>query len=318
METNSNFLKRNKAYILIGLAFIALTYWYFFLATIANIDYVYKFIIEIFHGNISGQIVPFDSLNHFEQKEVGLFGPNYTSIAPEVIRAYEERADLLPIVFLVEFVAFTIAFFISGGRKKANITNDNDTVIIYSLFQRVVLLFNIILVIYLFITGFSITFAYVLGGGAIPRYMRMTHELVGVAWIPIWFIITIIAFKDHKLFVRPSSKLFYKIFLKGSYHPMERINYLAFVVFGFLLVFSGFIIWFMHPDFHVHAQIIQFKRLILFVHFMGSAIITFFLFETVYSYFVSVKGYLPALFTGKAPKEYVEQMRKDLLRKYYE
>jgi formate dehydrogenase subunit gamma len=315
METSNNFLTRNKAYLLIGLAFIALTYWYFFIATIAEVDYIYKFILEILKGNISGQIVPFDTLNHYEQKEVGLFGPNYTSIAPEVIRAYEERTRLLPIVFLVEFIAFAIAFFVSGGRKKATIQNPENTILVYSLFQRIILLLNIIIIFYLFITGFSITFGEYIGGGTIHRYMRMTHELVGVLWIPVWFLVTIIAFKDHKLFVRPSNKIFYKVFLKGSYHPMERISYLAFVIFGFMLVVSGFLIWFMHPNFHTHVETIQFKRLMLFVHFMGSAILTFFLYETVYAAFVSVKGYIPSLFTGKLPKEYLEQIRPDLLEK---
>ncbi len=35
--------------------------------------------------------------------EVGLFGPRYDAIAPEVIRAFEERQHLLPWVFLFEF-----------------------------------------------------------------------------------------------------------------------------------------------------------------------------------------------------------------------
>ncbi len=26
--------------------------------------------------------------------------------------------------------------------------------------------------------------------------MRATHEVVGVAWIPVWFIVTVIAFKE--------------------------------------------------------------------------------------------------------------------------
>jgi formate dehydrogenase subunit gamma len=86
-----------------------------------------------------------------------------------------------------------------------------------------------------------------------------------------------------------------------------------YVAFGSLLVLSGFIIWFMFPDYQTHAQTIQFKRFILFIHFMGSAIISFFTFETVYSYFVSVKGYLPGVITGKLPLEYLEQLRPDVL-----
>ena len=107
---------------------------------------------------------------------------------------------LLPIVFAVEFVLFVTMFIIAKGRKQAKITREDDKVQVYSLFQRIVLMLNIIIMIYLFITGFSITFGNWTGGGEIARFMRATHEIVGVGWIPVWLIMTIIAFKDHKHF----------------------------------------------------------------------------------------------------------------------
>lgn len=313
MENKTSFLSEYKAYIIIGLLFGVLTYWYFWLATIADINYVYQFLLQIAQGNITGQVVPFESLTRNEQMEVALFGPNYNAIAPEVVRAFEERQHLLPIVFAVEFVLFTIMFIVAKGRKQAKITRDDDKVQVYSIFQRVVILLNILIMIYLFITGFSITFGNVTGGGEVARLMRATHEIVGVGWIPVWFLMTVIAFKDHKFFVRPSTKLWNKIFLRGKYKHMDRINYYMYVAFGFLLVLSGFIIWYMFPDAATHAETIQFKRFILFIHFMGSAIISFFTFETVYSYFVSVKGYIPGVITGKLPVEYLEQLRPDVL-----
>ncbi|MCD4757271.1 MAG: cytochrome b/b6 domain-containing protein [Arcobacteraceae bacterium] len=245
--------------------------------------------------------------------EVALFGPNYNAIAPEVIRAFEERQHLLPIVFSFEFVLFAIMFVVAKGRKQAKITRNDDKVLVYSVFQRIVILLNIVIMIYLFITGFSITFGNWTGGGELARLMRATHEIVGLGWMPVWLIMTIVAFKDHKFFVRPSVKIWNKIFLRGMYEPMNRINYYMYVAFGFLLVMSGFIIWFMFPDASTHAQTIQLKRFILFIHFMGSAIISFFTFETVYSYFVSVKGYIPGVITGKLPVEYLEQLRPDVL-----
>lgn len=312
METKS-FLREYKVYLIIGLLFAVLTYWYFWLATIADIGYVYQFLLQMVQGNINGQVVPYETLSHHEQMEVTLFGPEYDAIAPEVIRAFEERQHLLPIVFAFEFVLFGIMFIIAKGRKQAKITKMDEKVQVYSVFQRVVLMANIIIMIYLFITGFSITFGNWTGGGEAARFMRATHEIVGVGWIPIWLLMTIIAFKDHKFFVRPTAKIWNKIFLRGKYEPMNRINYYAYVAFGFLLVLSGFIIWWMAPDAATHAQTIQFKRFILFIHFMGSAIISFFTFETVYSYFVSVKGYIPGIITGKLPVEYLEQLRPDVL-----
>lgn len=313
MENKKSFLNEYKAYFIIGFIFCLLTYWYFWLATIADINYVYHFLINMMQGDISGQVIPYNSLSSHEQMEVSLFGPNYHAIAPEVIRAFEERQHLLPIVFTVEFFLFLTMFIIAKGRKQAKITRTQDKVRVYSLFQRVVILLNIVIMIYLFITGFSITFGNWTGGGYLARLMRATHEVVGLGWIPVWAIMTLIAFKDHKFFIRPSTKLWNKIFLRGKYKHMDRINYYMYVAFGFKLVLSGFIIWFMFPDAAVHAETIQFKRFILFIHFMGSAIISFFTFETVYSYFVSVKGYIPGVITGKLPVEYLEQLRPDVL-----
>uniref|UniRef100_UPI0040471258 cytochrome b/b6 domain-containing protein n=1 Tax=Aliarcobacter sp. TaxID=2321116 RepID=UPI0040471258 len=310
---NKSFLSEYKVYLIIGLLFAILTYWYFWLATIADINYVYKFILQMLQGNISGNVIPVESLTRHEQMEVALFGPNYDAIAPEVIRAFEERQHLLPIVFTVEFFLFLTMFIVAKGRKQAQITREDDKVQVYSIFQRVVILLNIVIMIYLFITGFSITFGNWTGGGYIARLMRATHEIVGLGWIPVWLLMTIIAFKDHKYFVRPSVKIWNKIFLRGKYKHMDRINYYMYVAFGSLLVFSGFIIWFMFPDAMTNAETIQFKRFILFIHFMGSAIISFFTFETVYSYFVSVKGYIPGVITGKLPVEYLEQLRPDVL-----
>ncbi len=310
---NKSFLSEYKAYFIIGFLFILLTYWYFWLATIADINYVYQFLLQMAQGNFTGQVVPYESLTHYQQMEVSLFGPRYDAIAPEVIRAFEERQLLLPIVFLVEFFIFLAMFIVAKGRKQAKITRENDKVQVYSLFQRVVILLNIAVMIYLFITGFSITFGNWTGGGYLARMMRATHEVVGLGWMPIWFIMTIIAFKDHKYFARPSVKIWNKIFLRGKYKHMDRINYYMYVAFGFTLVASGFIIWYLFPDAATHAQTIQIKRFILFFHFMGSAIISFFTFETVYSYFVSVKGYIPGVITGKLPVEYLEQFRPDVL-----
>jgi len=313
MENKKSFWSEYKVYLIIGFLFAVLTYWYFWTATIADIGYVVKFILEILQGNITGQVVPYDTLTQHQQMEVTLFGPDYHSVAPEVIRAFEERQELLPIVFAVELVLFTTMFIIAKGRKQAKITRDDDKIQVYSVFQRIVLMLNIIFMIYLFITGFSITFGNWTGGREVARFMRASHEIVGLGWIPLWFIMTIIAFKDHKFFIRPTTQLWNKIFLRGKYEPMNRINYYAYVAFGSLLVLSGFIIWLMSPDAATHAETIQFKRLILFLHFMGSAIISFFTFETVYSYFVSVKGYIPGVITGKLPIEYLEQLRPDVL-----
>ena len=318
MEANKGFFYRNKAYILVGFGFILLTYWYFWLASIADIKYIERFILRMLHGDFTGLLQPYESLGHYQKMVAGLFGPHYKAIAPEDVRAFLDRQELLPWVFAVEFAAFFIAFIVQKGRKKVVVNNPEDRVQIYSLFQRIVILLNILMVIYIFVTGFSITFGNWTGGGEIARFMRKTHEIVGLFWIPVWFVVTVIAFKDIKYFIRPSSKLWKKIILPGSYEPMKRINYYMFVIFGFVLVVSGFLLWYFFAAGEPVATTIQLRRLLLFMHFMGSAILSFFLLETVYAYFISVGGYLPAVITGKAPREYIKQVSPSALKEIKE
>ena len=122
---------------------------------------------------------------------------------------------------------------------------------------------------------------------------------------------TITAFKDIKLLSKNS--LLGKIILPGKYKPMKRIIFIVFVLMGAGLLTSGFIIWYLHPDAFTHAQFIQFKRALLYVHFGSSVLIMFFLMDFVYSALVAVKGNLKGLITGKYPREHLEQLAPDVL-----
>lgn len=311
-KMENSFFKEYMPYFIVAGLFALLTYWYFFLATIADLTYVWQYVLQMFTLKFDGQIIPYNELTRLEQGYVSIFGPQYNAIAPEVIRAFEERQHLLPYVFLTEALIFGTMLLIQGGRKGPKRSETSEMVTVHSIFQRVVLLGNILIMIYLFITGFSITFGNMTGGGILGYFMRQTHEIVGLFWIPLWVLVTIIAFKDHKYFTRSSVKWSW-FFLKGLYTHGQRINYFAYVAFGFILCFSGFWIWFLSPEPATHAHIIQYKRLILFGHFMGSAVITFFIGETIYSYVVSIRGYLPGLITGKYPKEYLEEFHPEIL-----
>lgn len=310
---NKGFINEYMPYIIVAGLFALLTYWYFWLATIADLAYVWQYVLQMFTLKFDGQIIPYNELTRLEQGYASIFGPQYDAIAPEVVRAFEERQHLLPYVFLVEALIFAVMLYLQGGRKGPKTTEGAEMIEVHSLFQRIVVLGNILIMIYLFITGFSITFGNITGGGALGFFMRETHEIIGLFWIPVWLLVTVIAFKDHKHFKRLSSK-WSKIFLKGLYTHTQRINYFAYVAFGFILCFSGFWLWFLSMDVLPHAEIIQYRRLILFGHFMGSAVITFFVGETIYSYVVAIRGYLPGLITGKYPKEYLEEFHPEVLK----
>lgn len=306
---NSSFFERNKAYIftLLGLGLVGFVFVKFMM--IMDWEYLFKYTMHVITGgNLDGVLTPPDST--YKAMVDKAFGPNYEAIAPEIIRASNERQLFIWWVFVAEIAIFCVMYTISG-RKTAVITNPNDQVEVFSLFHRAIIWLNVFIVITLVITGFNITWSLRSEGGYIPFILRGTHEITGLIWFPIWLLMSIIAFKDIKLILKNS--LINKLVLPGKYKPMKRIIFLVFVMMGAGLLTSGFLIWYLHPDAYANAQIIQFKRALLYVHFGSSVLIMFFLMDFVYSVLVAVKGNLKGLITGKYPREHLEQLAPDVL-----
>lgn len=306
---NSSFFHRNKAYILtlLGLSLVGFVFVKFMM--VMDWEYLIKYTLHVITGgNLDGVLAP--PTSNYQGMVNAAFGPNYEAIAPEIIRASNERQLYIWWVFVAEIAIFCVMYTISG-RKEALIRRPNDQVQVFSIFHRAVIWLNVIIIITLIITGFNITWSLRSEGGFIPFMLRGTHEITGLIWFPIWLLMTIIAFKDIKLLSKNS--LLGKIILPGKYKPMKRIIFIVFVLMGAGLLTSGFIIWYLHPDSHTHAQVIQFKRALLYVHFGSSVLIMFFLMDFVYSALVAVKGNLKGLITGKYPREHLEQLAPDVL-----
>lgn len=306
---NSSFFERNKAYIftILGLSLVGFVFVNFLM--ILDWEYLFKYKLHILTGgSLDGILVPAET--HYQQMVDKAFGPNYEAIAPEIIRASNERQLYIWWVFVGEIAIFCIMYTISG-RKEAIITRPNDEVMVFSLVHRAIIWLNVFIIIVLVITGFNITWSLRSEGGYIPFILRGTHEVTGLVWFPIWLLMSIIAFKDLKIVFKNS--LIRKIVLPGSYKPMKRIIFFVFVAMGAGLLVSGFLIWFLHPDAYTNAQFIQFKRALLYVHFGSSVLIMFFLMDFVYSTLVAVKGNLKGLITGKYPREFLEQLAPDVL-----
>ncbi|WP_419770100.1 MAG: cytochrome b/b6 domain-containing protein [Candidatus Marinarcus sp.] len=262
----------------------------------------------LFGGNLDGVLTPPSSA--YEAMVNKAFGPNYTAFAPEIIRASNERQLYIWWVFVAEIAIFCVVYVISG-RKSATIHNPNDEVQVFSIYHRAIIWLNVVFMITLIITGFNITWGLRSEGGLIPFLLRGTHEMAGLFWFPVWLLMSIIAFKDSKMLFKNS--LLKKIVLPGKYKPMKRIIYFFFVLMGAGLLVSGAIIWYLHPDAYTNAHFIQFKRLLLYIHFGSSVLIMFFLMDFVYSSLVAVEGNLKGLITGKYPREYLEQLSPDIL-----
>lgn len=237
------------------------------------------------------------------------FGPAYKTIAPEIIRASNERQLYIWWVFIAEIAIFAYMYALYG-RKEAIITRPEDTIEVFTPFQRAVIWLNVFVIFTLVITGFNITWSLRSEGGTIPFILRGTHEMTGLIWFPVWLLVSVMTFKDSPILRKNSS---FGLFLPGAHKPMKRVVWLFFVTMGAGLLLSGFILWLLHPDAYTHGALIQFKRALLYLHFGASVLIMFFLLDFVYSATVAVKGNLRYLLSGKFPKEHLEQLDPEVL-----
>jgi formate dehydrogenase subunit gamma len=309
MEDKSSFFARNKAYFYTIIGFTVFGFVLIKYLIIVDWMYVWDYSMHLLKGgSLAGIVVPADT-GYKEMVNIA-FGPNYTAVAPEIIRSSNERQLFIWWVFVAEIAIFCFAYAVYG-RKVAVITRPNDEVQVFNLFHRWVIWLNVIFMIVLIITGFNITWSMRSEGGTIPFILREYHEIIGLFWVPIWFLMSLIAFKDCKIVLKGS--LIRKIILPGGYKPMKRIIFFVFVCMGSALVATGVIIWFISPDAYTNAQFIQFKRASLYSHFGASVVIMFFLMDFVYSSLIAVKGNLKGLITGKYPREYLEQFAPDIL-----
>lgn len=307
-QVSTTFMQKYGAYIYtaIGLGVVGTI----FVGTMMIMDwgYLLSYAIQVVTtGNLDGVVTaPQSNYDHFVNSA---FGPAYTSIASEIVRASNERQAYIWYIFLAEILIFAVVYAMHG-RKEATITKPNDLVRVFTPFQLFVIWGNIAIVIFLIISGFNITWGLRSEGGDLPRLLRASHEMMGIIWFPFWLLASIMVFKDAKMILKHSS---FGFFMPGDFKPMKRVIYVFFVAMGAGLLVSGFLIYYIHPNSLIHAETIQFKRALLYVHFGASVLIMFFLFDLVYSSVIATKGYFKGLLSGKYPREYLEQLYPDIL-----
>lgn len=305
--TNNSFWESNKAYIYtaIGLGVVGFIFIKFLM--IMDWGYLLGFTAHAITGDTSGVLN--EPKNMLEQFMNTAFGPAYPTIAPEIIRASNERQDFIWYVFLAEIAIFAI-LYIKNGRVEAKITRPDDLVTVFTPFQRTVIWLNIAMICILVFTGFNITWSLRSEGGLLPRILRQFHEITGLAWILVWLVFTVIAAKDSKAYRKESM---FKVFLPGNFKPSKRVVWFFYATMGAGLCFSGLALILMHPNAFTHGDVIQLKRALLYLHFGASVLIMFFILDYVYASAVSVKGHLKGLWSGQYPREYLEQVSPDVL-----
>ena len=177
--TSNSFWHNNKAYIYTALGLAVVGFVFIKYLMIMDWGYLIQFTLHALIGDTSGVVGEPKTL--LEQMMNAAFGPSYNTIAPEIIRASNERQEYIWYVFVAEIVIFAF-LYIKNGRVEANITRPDDMVTVFTPFQRAVIWLNIGLICILILTGFNITWSLRSEGGTLPRILRQFHEIAGLTW----------------------------------------------------------------------------------------------------------------------------------------
>lgn len=300
--------QRNRAYFYTALGLAVVGALFVGVLMIMDWGYLLGYTLQVLTGGgVQGVLTP--PASGYQAMVNEAFGPAYKTIAPEIIRASNERQLFIWWVFIAEIAIFAW-MYAKYGRKQATITRPEDTVTVFTPFQRAVIWLNVFLIVTLVITGFNITWSLRSEGGALPYLLRGTHEVTGLIWFPVWLLVSVMTFKDLPILRKNST---FGFFLPGHYKPMKRVIWFFFVAMGAGLLLSGGLIWYLHPDAFTHGEFIQLKRALLYLHFGASVLIMFFLLDFVYSVTVAIKGNLRYLISGKFPREHLEQLDPEVL-----
>jgi formate dehydrogenase subunit gamma len=306
--SNESFFKRNQAYFWTALGLAIGGSLFVFVIVVIDWNYFIRYTIALLtDGNYQGVLDAPQSAK--EAMRNAAFGPEYLAFAPEVIRGSHERQMLIWYLFLFEASLFAL-LYVFGGRKEAKITRPNDLVEVFTPFQRLVIWSNVGVVAFLIISGFNITWSLRSEGGTIPYYLRICHEIVGLGWLPLWLITSIMTFKDCPILRRHS---LFRFFMAGRYKPFRRIIWFFYVSMGGGLLLSGYLLWYLHPSEVVNAEVIQLKRTLIYFHFGTSLPLMFFLIDFTHAVTTAIKGNVKYLWTGKFPREHLEQLDPDTL-----
>lgn len=102
--TNNSFWE-NKAYIYTALGLKVVGFIFIKFLMIMDWGYLIMYTLKAVTGNIGGVLA--EPKTATEQMMNAAFGPSYQAIAPEIIRASNERQEYIWYVFVAEIVMFT-------------------------------------------------------------------------------------------------------------------------------------------------------------------------------------------------------------------
>lgn len=190
-------------------------------------------------------------------------------------------------------------------------------------FERVIHWYLAITCLLLIITGLGMMFhslnflAQPFGG---LKSMKTAHTYLGIIFIPALLISALLWWKDAGIFDFPSDIEWLKkgggylwhvddVPETGKYNPGQKLFFLTVVIFGLLMIVSGFMMWF--PEGYSRELINWMYAL----HALGLLAILSFIIVHIYLGTIGVPGSSGAILTGYVPKSWCLKQCPKWLRK---
>ena len=203
-----------------------------------------------------------------------------------------------------------------------------------SAFERVVHCYLALTCLFLILTGLGMMF-HSLNFIATPfgglRNMKIVHNYTGIFFIPALLLGALIWWKEAGVFdlstdiewIKKAGGYLWKVDKMpetGKYNPGQKLFFLTIVIFGILMIVSGFMMWF--PAKYSKDLVNWMYAL----HALGLVFILSFIAVHIYLGTVGVPGSAAAVFTGYVPKnwcmnqcpKWLRQQEKEGKLEYFE
>ena len=206
-------------------------------------------------------------------------------------------------IAIIVFVVLALGHFFIFGAKDMSIRDDSDAIPWWSVTERVLHAILAVAFVVLFISGLMITFGRFLGGGSATLVMRLGHEYSGFVFTPIMVILALMWVRhglfhkyDGQWFVKAGGYLGYEgKLVSGKFNAGQKIWYWFMVVFGILLAWSGFFLYFQLGG----MDDMRFYQLL---HFAAAVPIILMFVVHLYMTTIGVKGAFMGMINGRFSK----------------
>ena len=210
-------------------------------------------------------------------------------------------------IALLAFIGIALGHFFTFGPKDMTGNGEEDAILWWTLFERIIHWILAISFIILFISGLLITFGRYFGGGGGTLLMRQFHEYAGFVFTPslvitvlMWARVAMPATYDGRWLLKFGGYLGYKGELKsGKFNAGQKQWYWVMTICGALLCWTGLMLFF-------GTGMMSDMRLYVVIHFFSALLINLWFVIHLYMTTLGTKGTFMGMINGKMSRSALE------------